>query len=246
LATAGWGANCGASCSRRSSGRRSCFGRNLPIFRKQTPGPVLVAALVKHLQALAPPGFLAVVDGPRTTFPFCRPYRRPRWSCPPACSRRCSREHVLPFCHLSGGEPFHTEPSLLPLKAGSVSMVATDGHRLALVEQQQAVAGLATELRLLIPRRALGELYRIITEATEEATVNIASEQRHCSFQWETVCSSPACSPELFRTTRRSCQSLSRPRGLPLSLNDQQASSGLFYATGSFPSLSRTNRGVLT
>src|SRR5438477_4238056 len=38
------------------------FGRNLPIFRKQTQGRVPLAALVEHLQALAPRRFLAVVD----------------------------------------------------------------------------------------------------------------------------------------------------------------------------------------
>ncbi len=58
--------------------------------------------------------------------------------------------------------------ALLILKPESVTMVATDGHRLALVEQKAAVKGLSNELRLLIPKKAMAELGRLLAEGFVE------------------------------------------------------------------------------
>lgn len=59
---------------------------------------------------------------------------------------------------------FQLNGALLELKPGSVAMVATDGHRMALVEtpnEQVAVSD-----KVLVPRKALGELLRFEGEAT--------------------------------------------------------------------------------
>jgi DNA polymerase III subunit beta len=72
--------------------------------------------------------------------------------------------------------------ALLSVKTGSVRMVATDGHRLILAEHEHATDGLATELSLLIPKRALGELRRVLGEAPEEASVQITSDEKHIFF----------------------------------------------------------------
>ena len=72
--------------------------------------------------------------------------------------------------------------ALLSLRAGSVKMVATDGHRLSLAEQEYGMPGLATELSVLISKRALGELRRLLGEAAEEANVQIASDEKHIFF----------------------------------------------------------------
>ena len=61
-------------------------------------------------------------------------------------------------------------------------MVATDGHRLALVEKEQSFARLTTEVRLLIPKRTLDALYRVVAEAAAEASISITSDQRHMFF----------------------------------------------------------------
>ena len=45
--------------------------------------------------------------------------------------------------------------ALLLLKPESASMVATDGHRLAIVERDVQVQGLKNELRLLVPKKAM-------------------------------------------------------------------------------------------
>lgn len=53
---------------------------------------------------------------------------------------------------------FQLNGALLKLKGATVEMVATDGHRLALVEQ--SLAGGAREDSVLVPRKALQELQR--------------------------------------------------------------------------------------
>ena len=46
---------------------------------------------------------------------------------------------------------------LLILKPDTLAMVATDGHRLALAETDQKLTGLNGELKVLIPKKAMGE-----------------------------------------------------------------------------------------
>src|SRR5215470_13407370 len=46
---------------------------------------------------------------------------------------------------------FSLNGRLLLVKPNSVSIVATDGHRLALAERRQAVVGSSSELRILVP-----------------------------------------------------------------------------------------------
>jgi DNA polymerase-3 subunit beta len=71
---------------------------------------------------------------------------------------------------------------LLLLKPGSVTMVATDGHRLALIERDMEVAGLKNELRILIPKKAMGELVKLLSEGEEELPVQIAKDESHLFF----------------------------------------------------------------
>ncbi len=59
--------------------------------------------------------------------------------------------------------------ALLILKAESIAMVATDGHRLAFVEKaEELLDGVSGEKRILIPRKALAELQSLLsnTDAT--------------------------------------------------------------------------------
>ena len=72
--------------------------------------------------------------------------------------------------------------ALLLLKPDSVSMVATDGHRLAMVEKQTPIAGLSNELRVLIPKKAMGELQRLLAEAGEDTPVQFSKDESHLFF----------------------------------------------------------------
>ena len=59
--------------------------------------------------------------------------------------------------------------ALLILKAESLAMVATDGHRLAYVEKPgETLEGISGEKRVLIPRKALDELRQLLNGCEEE------------------------------------------------------------------------------
>ena len=72
--------------------------------------------------------------------------------------------------------------ALLVLKPEAVMMVATDGHRLALVEHNVKVQGLGNELRILVPRKAMSELEKLLSQAGDEAQVEISKDDSHLFF----------------------------------------------------------------
>jgi DNA polymerase III subunit beta len=72
--------------------------------------------------------------------------------------------------------------ALLLLKPDRVAMVATDGHRLAHVEREAQVEGLNGELRTLIPKKALGELQRLLAHGEEQAAIQFAKDDSHLFF----------------------------------------------------------------
>ena len=72
--------------------------------------------------------------------------------------------------------------ALLILKPESMAMVATDGHRLALVEKKAAVKGLSSELRILIPKKGMAELGHLLSEVEEETAVELAKDENHLFF----------------------------------------------------------------
>ena len=73
--------------------------------------------------------------------------------------------------------------ALLLLKPDSITMVATDGHRLAHVETAQRLDGLKAEVRVLVPKKAMNELVKLLAEADEKAGVEFARDDSHLFFQ---------------------------------------------------------------
>ncbi len=71
---------------------------------------------------------------------------------------------------------------LLLIKPESVTMVATDGHRLALAEVEQKIAGLNNEVRVLVPKKALLELQRLTAEAGDEGSIDFARDDSYLFF----------------------------------------------------------------
>jgi DNA polymerase-3 subunit beta len=74
--------------------------------------------------------------------------------------------------------------ALLVLKPESAVMVATDGHRLALVETAHKFDGLNAEVRVLVPRKAMMEVQRLAAEAGEDAQVDFARDDTNLYFQF--------------------------------------------------------------
>ena len=80
---------------------------------------------------------------------------------------------------------FQLNGALLKLKDGGLEMVATDGHRLALVENP--LEGVEAQEGVLVPRKALQELLRL----EEEEAVSFRRGEHHLSFrvgQRELIC----------------------------------------------------------
>jgi len=72
--------------------------------------------------------------------------------------------------------------ALLVLKPGSITMVATDGHRLAHVEKSEELDDVSEEIRVLVPKKAMGELVRMITESADTERVGFSREENHLFF----------------------------------------------------------------
>src|SRR5215471_5298281 len=72
--------------------------------------------------------------------------------------------------------------ALLLLKPGSITMVATDGHRLAHVEKSESLDDLSEEIKVLVPKKAMGELVRMISETPEGDAVGFSRDDNHLFF----------------------------------------------------------------
>jgi DNA polymerase-3 subunit beta len=73
--------------------------------------------------------------------------------------------------------------ALLVIKAESLAMVATDGHRLAFVEKpNEVLEGISGEKRVLIPRKALQELQQLLSVSDAEK-VEFADDEHTLFFR---------------------------------------------------------------
>ena len=73
--------------------------------------------------------------------------------------------------------------ALLVLKAESMAMVATDGHRLAHIEKLgETLEGISGEKKTLIPRKALAELLSLLN-TTEAETIDFADDEQTLFFR---------------------------------------------------------------
>jgi DNA polymerase III subunit beta len=73
--------------------------------------------------------------------------------------------------------------ALLVLKSGSITMVATDGHRLALVETDHKFEGFSAETRVLVPKKAMTEIQRLSGGSADDDVCEFAQDESHLFFQ---------------------------------------------------------------
>ena len=84
---------------------------------------------------------------------------------------------------ISVEEPgFVLNAAVLKLKADTLTMVAMDGHRLAIVERKHQSPGLKQEVSVLVPRKALASLRRLTDEGSEGTAVEFATNKSHVFF----------------------------------------------------------------
>jgi DNA polymerase III subunit beta len=78
---------------------------------------------------------------------------------------------------------FTLNGALLILKKGSLTMVATDGHRLAMTETTGELPGVTGNYRALLPRKAMAELQKLAADSASDAVVRFAGDENHLFFQ---------------------------------------------------------------
>jgi len=74
--------------------------------------------------------------------------------------------------------------ALLVLKPESLTMVATDGHRLAMVEANHKFDGNTPETRVLVPKKAMTEIQRLAAGAGDDVSTEFAQDESHLFFQF--------------------------------------------------------------
>lgn len=93
--------------------------------------------------------------------------------------------------------------ALLVLAPGRITMVATDGHRLAKVERASDDLGIASETKAVIPAQALAHLLAILSTAGQTEMVEYSTDESTLQFRVGTGCFRQDGSPAVFPTTRQ-------------------------------------------
>jgi DNA polymerase-3 subunit beta len=78
---------------------------------------------------------------------------------------------------------FTLNGALMVLKPGLIVMVATDGHRLAMVESTGELPGVTGAYRALLPRKAMLELQKLAGDADPAAVVRFSGDENHLFFE---------------------------------------------------------------
>lgn len=79
---------------------------------------------------------------------------------------------------------FTLNGALLLLGDQTMTMVATDGHRLAYVQRPSDATGPHVAFRALVPRKAMAEITKLADEAGADAKVKFAGDDNHLFFEF--------------------------------------------------------------
>ena len=78
---------------------------------------------------------------------------------------------------------FTLNGALLLLRPSGLTMVSTDGHRLAMVDSAAELPGVTSNYRALLPRKAMSELLKLAGEAAVDASIKFSGDENHLFFQ---------------------------------------------------------------
>ncbi len=78
---------------------------------------------------------------------------------------------------------FTLNGALLLVKNKGLTMVATDGHRLSMVEYDIPFPDIAGSYRALLPRKAMGEILKLASESSPDSVIAFAGDDNHLFFQ---------------------------------------------------------------
>ena len=88
------------------------------------------------------------------------------------------------FAISNEGSRYTLNGGLLLLKPDRITMVSTDGHRLAFIEAEHAFESISGQLRALVPKKAMIEIQKLAIEAGTGATVGLSSDENNLFFQF--------------------------------------------------------------
>jgi DNA polymerase-3 subunit beta len=78
---------------------------------------------------------------------------------------------------------FTLNGALLIVQPTGLTMVATDGHRLAMVEMTENLGGSDATYRALLPRKAMQEILKLTAEAGSDAKISFSGDENHLFFK---------------------------------------------------------------
>lgn len=78
---------------------------------------------------------------------------------------------------------FTLNGALLVLTSDGLTMVATDGHRLALVESATPLPTLGAPFKALLPRKAMQEIVKLSADSAEDAVLRFSGDENHLFFE---------------------------------------------------------------
>lgn len=176
------GLRCGCAAKVKKDGSGTVPAKRLlEIVRSLPEAEVRLKILENHwVQINCERASFKLVGMARDNFPVIPPVPKPLATIP--ASVLAGLIHKTIFAISSEESRYTLNGALLLLKPESVCMVATDGHRLALVERDTPVAGISSEVRALVPKKAMGELQRLLAESGEDAAVDFSKDESHLFF----------------------------------------------------------------
>lgn len=155
--------------------------RFLDIVRSAVCGEIRCRGLENHaVQVASGRSSFKLVGLPKDDFPKCPAIPKPIAKLDAAMLGACVKK--TSFAVSEEESRYVLNGALLKVKPNCVTMIATDGHRLALAEHKSQIAHLKEELSVLIPRRALILLPRLAEEAGDEASIEISKDGSHIYF----------------------------------------------------------------
>lgn len=78
---------------------------------------------------------------------------------------------------------FTLNGSLFLVKEDGITMVATDGHRLAMIEKEHPLPSVKAPFKALLPRKAMQEILKMTSEATDEDVIKFSGDDNHLFFE---------------------------------------------------------------
>jgi DNA polymerase-3 subunit beta len=72
---------------------------------------------------------------------------------------------------------------LMIVDPGSITFVATDGHRLVFISHAVKTEGVESEIRILVPKKTLNELSKLTAEAETDAQIEFGHSENHLFFK---------------------------------------------------------------